>query len=855
MKLRLHLLLLGLALSPALQAQDVPQLMKKGQEAMDAHLWEVAIDHYESLLKHSGLNDEQRSNAAIRLAEALIRDGQADSALELLGQSRLQAHPETTFWRGQALAATGRFGQAVETLKSRISDPKQQHAIHRFESGLTASSLELALDQPREALKTLSLTAQELKGTELQRVRLRQIAILLDLDRIAEARELLPDKQQMDPSLQSEADFIEAAMLLRENRPSEAAARYQQLVDNPQDLTRRQLHQAWIGRADALLALGEVDEAAELLLEYIQKYPESTQLEEIFKRLIQALPEQPAPSDPILTRLQTWIQPADLPELGLVPNQQSLAVSAWPQQGTSSDLNAFSLFTRALGLRRQETDAARHEAEILLTRLRLEHPTHFLASRALLEKARWHLEDNEPEKARHLLLTLRETATSPLIKGQAAFLQAHAMAGRGIAPMKAGELFDQSAELLQGHQADTARFNGALIHLIQSDDIPAGEAPTIEDPSIAASLQLEKALAIADPTRRQIAIEAFLQEHPVHDRAAEARLNLAEAVLQTHPPDPSSAAAQIEALEADPTQHATLDPARIALVSVRIHDLNDEPEKAITSARTLLADFPSSDQAVEAAFILGRKLFETGNYNDARIVLEKLTTSLSDTQRIQTAWLMAARSAALIPTSQSRQEALALFDQAIALDGPLSDLARLERARVMINLSLLSEAVDYLRPWYEKMDADDPLRLGTGLLLAEAIYAQGKLNPDSLPQALNIYNELLKSCERHSPEHDRIQYLRGLTLEQLPDPELPDVKRDKEALIAYYSVIERDEPPAQWHYFEACGFKALGLLKDARRWPAAIACAKKIASFGGPNAAKAAEQAKQMQLKYMIWED
>ena len=83
----------------------------------------------------------------------------------------------------------------------------------------------------------------------------------------------------------------------------------------------------------------------------------------------------------------------------------------------------------------------------------------------------------------------------------------------------------------------------------------------------------------------------------------------------------------------------------------------------------------------------------------------------------------------------------------------------------------------------------------------------------------------------------------------------PSHKREKQAFIAYYSVLETTTPPAEWHYFELCGFRALALLEKAGRWPAAIACAKKIASFKGPRAEEAATRASQLQLKHMIWED
>ena len=118
-----------------------------------------------------------------------------------------------------------------------------------------------------------------------------------------------------------------------------------------------------------------------------------------------------------------------------------------------------------------------------------------------------------------------------------------------------------------------------------------------------------------------------------------------------------------------------------------------------------------------------------------------------------------------------------------------------------------------------------------------------------------IYDKLLVHAEKDPAVFNRIQYLRGRTLEQIPDETDPAKTRKKQAFIAYYSVLETTTPPAEWTYFEECGFKALELLELAERWPAAIACAKKIASFKGPRAEKAANHASQLQLKHVIWED
>ena len=836
--------------------QITAKQLRLGEDAMRAKLWEVAAHHYNILLAIPEQDETIRSQASIRLIEAMIRSGRPDEAFALMEQTHMQNHPEMPFWRGQALAASGRFISAVDTLKKLLSDSAFTNSVHRMEAGLTTASLELALGKSQEALKTLTLVAQDIEGAELQRIRLLQINILLDLERITEARELMPTGNEIAKSLQSEANFTEAAILLRESKAEDAATRYQDLVENPQNLSLRQYHEAWIGWSDSLLLQGKDVEAAELLLNYIQKHPESDLLEEIFKRLLAALPDEPITSDPILSRLQNWIMPTPLPSLGPIHHMDCRAVAAWPQPIESDDLTAFCLYTRAIGLHRMKSDESKHEANLLLKRLWLNFPTHFLSSRSLLVMADWRLDANRVEDAHQLFLTLRESATSPLVKGRAAFMQAYSIAGSGGSPADAAKLYYEAADLLQDTESDVASFNSNLIELIQTDVVAADDDDaTINDPVIRASLELERALANDDPSVRLVAIEAFLLSHPNHPRAAEARINAAESAIIINPPDLSAAKAQIETLEVNPKNSDPVSPVRIALTKLRITDLAGTPEDTIRESRNLIDDFPTSKQAIEASFILGRNLFETANYNEALLTYQELPKKMSDTHRVQTAWLLAARSAALIPTSQSQKGSLKLFDNAIAIDGPLNSIAKLERARLMMDINMLEEAVEFLKPWHDELEESDPMHFASGLLMAEAVYAQGKLNPDSLPQALAIYDNLLIHTKRHTPDHDRLQYLRGLTLEQLPDPQVPDIKREKEALIAYYSVLEREKTPTQWEYFEASGFRALALLEKSLRWNAAIACARKIASFKGPRSKEAAARANQIQLKYMIWED
>jgi len=849
--IRLIFPLLLLAMPSALTGQDTAQLMRKGSDALASGLYEIAALHFSECLASQNLDPSEKSDASIRMAETLIRDGKPAKALELLGQSFASAHPEAPFWTGQALAGLGKFSDAVSALSPIALNPK---APYRNGALFTTANLELALANPEAALATLSNLTSSSDPELIVKARLYQVEILLELGQTENARQTMPATASVSPQDLPLATFLEANLLLAENRPAEAATSFQTLVDQPQGQSLRHYHQAVIGLAAAFRAKGTPENAAEFLLQFIQTHPDSPQLDAMFKHLQDIMPESPSLSDPILERLGQWITPTELPATGLIATTECLAVSAWPSATQSSELLAYALFTRALGLHRIGTPEARAEARFLHSRLRLENPGHPLAKRTLFLTAQWALEEGLDKRAFHILDILRECTTSPNIQGEAAYLQAKTAYLKGDKD-QAIPLFEEAARSLSGEDSNVARMNAAILRLSENSTIPVLQNDLPENSSLAAALEPERALSLADPTNKRTAIEDFLTHHPTHQRWPEARLAAAEAALAGDAPDLSFARTQIDTIAADPANSAALEPSRIALVSLRIHDLSQDATAAIAAARALLEQYPQQPAAAETSLILGRNLFQTRSYNDARLVLEKLASSDTDSARAQAAWLLAARAAALVPTSQSQQEALILFNKAIDSKGPVGSLAKLEKARLMIDMNRLADASNFLRTWFETLPETDPLHLPAGLLLGEAIYAQGNVNPISLAEALKVYDKLLVHAEKSPTIFNRLQYMRGRTLEQLPDETNPALKRENQAFIAYYSVLETTTPPAEWQYFELCGFRALALLEKAGRWPAAIACAKKIASFKGPRAEEAATRASQLQLKHMIWED
>lgn len=823
-----------------------------GDEALAAGLWEVAEMHFRQRLADAALSTEAKSPFAIRLAESLIRGGNPAEALELLAQSFVEKNPEMPFWKAQALAGQNRFSEAIKIFSSLLLDPATPH---RIEAGRTKASLQLAMGQAEAALETLSTIIPQADPAVAAAIKLEQVEILLELQRPADARRILPPTDQITPKNRPLAAFLQAQLLLNEGASAEAATAFQELINQPQGLSPRHYQSAVIGLADAIQAQGNPDGAAKSLLTFLQENPDSPRLEVAFQRILRWLPGKPTTGDPILEQIAQWITPSVLPATGPIAAIPSAAVSAWPvpiEPADHTELLAFSLYTRGIGLHQTGTLESRAEARHLLHRLRIEYPTHTLTQRALYQQARWYLEDGAAGQAFAILETLRDSATSPGIKGEAAFLEARAAYSSGDVT-KAIQLFDEAALALSGSEAKIAKLQATIARFRNGDitGVTLIQQPgTPPDPELAADLELEKALSITPPAAARTALAEFLTRFPDHPRASEARLAAVEAALAASPPDIPVAREQFENLT--DANDESLAP-RIALARLHLADLSNDPTTAIAAAQAVIDTYPTSPAAAEAALTLGRNLFQSGSYNQARLVLEKLAASETNLARAQVAWLLAARSAALGGTPQSKEQALILFDKAIESTGTVSPLANLEKARHLIDMYRLPEASAFLQKWIQSLPADDTLQLPAGLLLGEALYAQGSSNPASLVEALAVYDKLLTHAKDQPALFNRLQYLRGTTLEQLPDDKDPKKKREKDAFQAYHSVLEITTAPQEWEYFERCGFRALALLEKAQRWQAAVSVAKKIASFKGPRAEEAASRASLLDLKYPVW--
>jgi len=824
---------------------------------MSDGLWDIAARQWREAIIAPGTSEKQVTEAQLLLAETLVRGHEGEEAINLLSQEKFRENPQARFWLGQAMAGMGQFSQAAEVLTSVAKDP---NFPFQAEAAFTASHLHLALAQYDAALQCLSLLNESTRKETRAESKLRQVSIFLELKKIEDARAIFPTPTELPDSLRAFAKLLEAQLLLAENKAEAAKPLFEALLASPQGQSSERYQSAILGHADCLAQLDNQSAAKESVFDYIEEHPESTALDAMFERIISWFPKSiPNVEDPSLVSLAQWLPDSSPSTSGLINTTGASAVSAWPSTPNPlTEVEIYALNAYAIGLHRIESAAMKQAASLYLQRLTLLAPLHPLALKSLMTLASWKLQEGDPNTAVQILDVLRNDSNSLAIRGEAAFTNAFNAFQAGDHSL-AVSLFDEAALLLDGENQNIAAFNSAISRL-RADPAATSLTQSLSASAfgeLAVDLELERALAAPSPQTSIAAIDQFLKHHPAHPLAPKARLSIAEAALSLSPPDPSLARAQLDTIQASIDLFPKELTPRLSAARLRLSDRNGNTSETIALAKQVLAEFPNTPIASDAAMILGKNLFRAENYNEARLVWEKQASSETNSQQAQVSLLMAARAAALGATAQSREEALTIYRKVSATESSIQFIAILEQARLLIDLDRLPLAIEFLTPVFSQLPADHPSQLPTGLLLAEAIYANATSKPESLAQAVAIYDGLIKQTASNAPIFAKLQYLRGLSLERLPDSKESSPTHITEAHEAYYSVIDRpvSEPPAEWDWFERSGFRLLSLLETEKNWKAAISIAEKIAAFKGPRSSEAAERAQQLRLKHMVWDD
>ncbi len=447
-------------------------------------------------------------------------------------------------------------------------------------------------------------------------------------------------------------------------------------------------------------------------------------------------------------------------------------------------------------------------------------------------------------------------------------------------PANAAERFGAVAERLgPGAQAETAAFNAVLAWLQATDTARFNaaradfEARFPRSP-LRAEFPLEEGLARADQTPltdlpgRQQAVDClhrFLDEHPTHPRAGEARLALAELAFERPRTDVklawrelgSSGGWQRVANEGGGDDRAEYLAVWLADAPGPTRDA----DKAIALAKRFLEQRPDSPLAGDARMKLGEMYFQSGDYPDAQTQLELLVQKSPASPLAEAALYLAGRAASLSMSIAGLDSAVKLFNDAARRDGPLRLSASLRLAELM--QTRLNDGPDALTLYDSVLRATDGPTLSDTDLEARcaAIFGKGQtllaLGADDakrIPEALAAF-EKLASGTPGAPLAWRRQalILKGDTLEKSGDSDA--------ALSAYDDAMNAAEPPPgesltpEWTWFYRAGNKAALLLESRAKWAAAIAVYKKLAAADGPMKAEYENLGARRRLEHFVWDE
>lgn len=824
---------------------------QQGLKALADFLPDVAASRFQSALADKELTVTDQMRIRLLLAESLIRSDQPDEATKILDDPSLKDQASALFWEAQALRAQGKFAEAIALFDLAIGT---KNFPYYAESVITRSRLLSALGSHRDAIAGLNLLTSS-KSPLAIRAKLDQTHLLCLTGKYPEARKVLPALKSLRGNELLEARLLDGKLLQAESQFTKATALFTAIL---QEFKRDAetlppiIHPAVIGQARAMAALNRRADAADVILAFVQAHPTSPELADAFVLLHYLQTNVPTAEDPVQNliqqRLTDWSNTPIVAHSPMIADPGDSAISSYPllQELDHPELHAQALYTRILALAGAKEPEQCAQLRQLATQLNLLHPGHSLATAATIELARNEFQNQQSEKARNLLDSLLS-----LEQSSDHFVAVNLLLADECFEKKdfvrASLYFEKAAARLSATPRSSALFNAGISSLLVNDDASWDRLLKEASPKLSVSLTLERALHTIkqSPEAAMPLLEKFIIDQPQHARIGEARLAMAYCALKLQRPDLSMAKAQLDSINATVVSAESLLATKILLAQAQ-----QDQNTVITLSRSFIAQYPDSPAVAEMTLNLGMALYQNGDMNDARQVLQKLEKS--HPAQAGPSLLIAARAAARTGTPQSLTEAISIFDKIITADSPLSAFAVLEKARTLIDAkspSGLVQAREELQKLFYKIAADSPLHTPTGLLLIEILYAQGGSDSTQYEASLKVQDVLLEKKQTSTVETHRIHYYRGLTLEQLNKPD--------EALEVYYQVIESasKEAPADWDYLERCGFNAIALLEKSERWEPAIALAKKLSSYPTPRANEAAERAKNLGLEHMIMDE
>ena len=852
--------LIGSSVAAPKKAQDTHKDIPAynfGIQALADHLPELAVKRFEEAYKVRNLSDEQNRNILYRLTEAQVRANQPEKALVTLNSKFFENHPEKHFWIAQALAAQGKYRQAIKHFEQLGTDSK-----YSDEAKLSLANLQFALGRQKDAIENF----QRVSNSENPNTRLKANTALIELyieqGRLNLATELVNKLPQVHRASQQISALLKAMIALESEQFTEAIAKFSDFLDTDQSTNSRLYGIALIGLADARHAAGQTQEATIGLIEFINKHQNADINFSALERLSSWCLNDESADDRFFLQLQKWAgrDPNSLVNFPLATISKSIInpfAAPTTLRTISPELQKLAQFYYAKHCALPATPKAYARAQFEFSAFRALAPKHPLFLSSIFKSARIQLLSGKKDEARttlKILTTIAEAENSPQHKEvitRAGFI-AGLLSVESDNLVDAMQAFDLASKSTQQAFADTAQFNHALAAL-RNADLAAFEARknAISSKELAIQLQIERALFLAhnrNPEAKS-ALNSFIIQHPQHPQSTNARIALADISVSQAPSDPLLAKALLESIQIDQLDEE--QTTQFTRAAYQLHSKQQDWEAAIESIETYLTLYPESSNHDEFVMQQGLALYRNGEHNKARQILTKLANEAPENPLAPFCLYYSAMAARLEGTPQALNESIELFNKVIESNSTLSTEARIQQARILLDINRTEEAKSSLYKVYNPKSSA-PQQRELGLLLATAHYTQGSVSPEEYSEALKIYNKLLEQKNLPQAWQNQILYMKGQALENMGQFE--------QALNAYYQVLNKEttHQPGQsqeWRWFYRCSFKALALLEKQQNFKAAVAIAKKVANTGGPESAAYAKRARDLEMKYMIWDE
>src|SRR5947207_6487416 len=248
---------------------------------LDEGVPQVAVMRLRNILQRP-LAPADKQTTLAKLGEALLASGEPGEALKVLEDPAVQDLPATSLWRAQAIAALGRWNEALP-LYQKIA--AQNPSPFRNTALFGAAEALRALQRFDEALQLFAALLGDPQWND--RAQLRSIELLLEKRDNAGARRILDKARPASLSDKKEKRYLQGRLEAQLNHHERAVELYQTILRRPEGTSRAGLIATLCAMPESHLQLQTAETGDDPLEDFIEHHPTDPELPAVFEKLDQ----------------------------------------------------------------------------------------------------------------------------------------------------------------------------------------------------------------------------------------------------------------------------------------------------------------------------------------------------------------------------------------------------------------------------------------------------------------------------------------------------------------------------------------------------------------------------------------